>query len=86
MEADGEVVVRDHGPGFSAEDLPQVFDRFYRAADARGMPGSGLGLAIVRQTAEAHGGWVRAANAEDGGAEMRVFFGAPYAAVEGSAL
>ena len=84
VDAGGEVVVRDHGPGFSAEDLPQVFDRFYRAADARGMPGSGLGLAIVRQTAEAHGGWVRAANADGGGAEMRVFFGAPYGAVEGS--
>jgi two-component system sensor histidine kinase MprB len=79
--ADGVVRVRDRGPGFAAEDLPQVFDRFYRAAEARGMPGSGLGLAIVRQTAEAHGGWARAANAEGGGAELRVFFGAPYAAV-----
>jgi two-component system, OmpR family, sensor histidine kinase MprB len=82
--ADGVVSVRDRGPGFAAEDLPQVFDRFYRAAEARGMPGSGLGLAIVRQTAEAHGGWARAANADGGGAELRVFFGPPYAAVESS--
>ncbi|MGH2947317.1 MAG: ATP-binding protein, partial [Solirubrobacteraceae bacterium] len=44
----GELTVRDHGPGIAAEDLPHVFDRFYRAAAARGRAGSGLGLAIVR--------------------------------------
>ena len=49
---DGVLAVRDHGPGFSQEDLPHVFDRFYRAHDARSLPGSGLGLAIVRQAAE----------------------------------
>jgi len=53
---DGEVVVADHGPGIAEEDLPRVFDRFYRAAGARAKPGSGLGLAIVREAAEAHGG------------------------------
>jgi two-component system sensor histidine kinase MprB len=53
---DGEVVVEDHGPGIAEEDLPRVFDRFYRAAAARAKPGSGLGLAIVREAAEAHGG------------------------------
>ena len=53
---DGTLTVRDHGPGFAEADLPHVFDRFYRAERARGMPGSGLGLAIVRQAAEAHGG------------------------------
>ena len=53
---DGELTVRDHGPGIDEADLPFVFDRFYRAPSARGMPGSGLGLAIVRQVAEAHGG------------------------------
>ena len=42
-----EVTVRDHGPGIDEEDLPYVFDRFYRARSARGQPGSGLGLAIV---------------------------------------
>jgi two-component system sensor histidine kinase MprB len=68
----GEVVVRDYGPGFSGEDLPRVFDRFYRASSARGLPGSGLGLAIVRQVAEAHGGSVTAANAEGGGARLRL--------------
>src|SRR5919201_4976024 len=65
---DGTVTVRDHGPGIDEEDLPFVFDRFYRARSARGLPGSGLGLAIVRQVAEAHGGEVTAENAPDGGA------------------
>src|SRR5207302_3185300 len=67
---DGEVVVRDHGPGIDEEDLTHVFDRFYRARSARGMPGSGLGLAIVRQVAEAHGGTVVAERAEGGGTKM----------------
>lgn len=67
---DGLVTVRDRGPGFAADDLPHVFDRFYRAPSARGLPGSGLGLAIVRQAAEAHGGAVRAENAADGGARL----------------
>ncbi len=71
---DGMLSVRDHGPGFADEDLPHVFERFYRAKDARGMPGSGLGLAIVRQAAEARGGSVEAANAPGGGALMRVRF------------
>jgi two-component system, OmpR family, sensor histidine kinase MprB len=69
---DGLVRVRDNGPGFDAADLPRVFDRFYRAADARGRPGSGLGLAIVRQVAEAHGGSVTAENAAGGGAVVRL--------------
>jgi two-component system sensor histidine kinase MprB len=68
----GEVVVRDHGPGIADEDLPYVFDRFYRASSARGLPGSGLGLAIVRQVAEAHGGQVVAERAEGGGTIMRL--------------
>jgi two-component system, OmpR family, sensor histidine kinase MprB len=67
---DGIVTVRDHGPGISEEDLPFVFDRFYRARSARGLPGSGLGLAIVRQVAEAHGGEVVAEAAEGGGTQM----------------
>ena len=68
----GEVLVRDHGPGIAEEDLPYVFDRFYRASSARGLPGSGLGLAIVRQVAEAHGGTVVAERAEGGGTIMRL--------------
>jgi len=69
---DGEVSVRDHGPGIDAEDLPHVFDRFYRSRSARGRPGSGLGLAIVRQVAVAHGGEVVAEQADGGGTRMRL--------------
>ena len=67
---DDRVTVRDHGPGIADEDLPYVFDRFYRARSARGMPGSGLGLAIVRQVAEAHGGDVVAERPEGGGTRI----------------
>jgi two-component system, OmpR family, sensor histidine kinase MprB len=69
---DGELTVRDHGPGIEAQDLPHVFDRFYRAAAARGRAGSGLGLAIVRQVAELHAGSVRAEAAPGGGALLRL--------------
>ena len=71
--ADGEVVVRDEGPGIDATDLPYVFDRFYRSADARRLPGSGLGLAIVRQVAEMHGGAVWATTPpHERGAELHL--------------
>jgi two-component system sensor histidine kinase MprB len=66
------VTVRDHGPGIADEDLPYVFDRFYRSRAARGMPGSGLGLAIVRQVAEAHGGSVAVERPEGGGTLVRL--------------
>jgi two-component system sensor histidine kinase MprB len=66
----GVLAVRDHGPGIAEKDLPRVFDRFYRSADARARPGSGLGLAIVRQVAELHGGAVHAVNDPDGGARL----------------
>lgn len=69
---EGEVIVRDHGPGIDEADLPFVFDRFYRAPSARGLPGSGLGLAIVRQVAEHHGGTVTAERADGGGARIRL--------------
>jgi two-component system sensor histidine kinase MprB len=68
---DGEVVVEDHGPGIAEEDLPRVFDRFYRAAGARAKPGSGLGLAIVREAAEAHGGKA-SVESSPGGARFRL--------------
>ncbi len=68
----GELSVRDHGPGISAADLPHIFDRFYRGAEARGRPGSGLGLAIVRQVAHQHGGTVTAEPAPGGGTLMRL--------------
>jgi two-component system sensor histidine kinase MprB len=67
---DGRVTVLDRGPGIDAADAQHVFDRFYRADTARGLPGSGLGLAIVRDVAHAHGGTVFAASRPDGGAAI----------------
>jgi two-component system, OmpR family, sensor histidine kinase MprB len=69
---DGVLEVRDHGPGIAPDDLPHVFDRFFRGARSRALPGSGLGLAIVRQVAELHAGTVSAATAPDGGTVMRM--------------
>jgi two-component system, OmpR family, sensor histidine kinase MprB len=68
--AEGELTVADHGPGIAPADLPHVFDRFYRASSARGIPGSGLGLSIVRQVAESHGGSIRAEAMAGGGTVM----------------
>jgi two-component system sensor histidine kinase MprB len=70
--AGGQVSVRDHGPGIAEEDLPHVFDRFWRAPGARGLPGSGLGLAIVRKIADEHGATISAGRAEGGGTVMRL--------------
>ena len=69
---DGVLAITDEGEGFCDEDLPHVFERFYRSTDARALPGSGLGLAIVAQTVERHGGTVTAANAPQGGAQVIV--------------
>jgi two-component system, OmpR family, sensor histidine kinase MprB len=52
------IEIRDHGAGIDADDLPHVFDRFYRATTARTLPGSGLGLSIVEQIAKMHGGTI----------------------------
>jgi two-component system, OmpR family, sensor histidine kinase MprB len=65
---DGSLMVADQGRGISEEDLPHVFDRFYRSPESRTMPGSGLGLSIVRQVAERHGGTVRVGTSDAGGA------------------
>jgi two-component system sensor histidine kinase MprB len=58
--AGGTVEVSDDGPGIPGDDLPYIFDRFYRSAKARALPGSGLGLAIVRRIADVHNGIVEA--------------------------
>lgn len=70
--AGGELTVRDHGPGIDDEDLPFVFDRFYRAPSSRSAPGSGLGLAVVREIALGHEGAVTAEPAPGNGTVMRL--------------
>lgn len=70
---EGTLAVCDQGPGVSEEDLPMIFERFYRASEARSMSGSGLGLSIVAQAAERHAGTVRAANVEPHGTRFTFF-------------
>jgi two-component system, OmpR family, sensor histidine kinase MprB len=65
--ADGVLSVRDHGPGVPEDELPHVFDRFWRSPSARALPGSGLGLSIVARTVQQAGGEVTLAPAEGGG-------------------
>ena len=70
--ADGVLMVRDHGRGVAESDIEHIFDRFYRAPEARSRPGSGLGLAIVAQVAVDEGGSVSVHNAPGGGALFRL--------------
>jgi two-component system sensor histidine kinase MprB len=65
--SDGRVAVSDRGPGVPTDDLPHIFDRFYRSVASRSLPGSGLGLAIVRDIVESHGGTVFAEARAGGG-------------------
>jgi len=61
------LTVTDQGPGIAPEDLPHIFERFYRAESARSMPGSGLGLAIVRNVVTSHGGSIDVTSSSTGG-------------------
>ncbi|MFJ4657187.1 sensor histidine kinase [Nocardia sp. NPDC088792] len=83
---DDRLTVRDNGPGIASEDLPHVFDRFYRSASARATAGHGLGLAIVAHVAESHGAQVTVDSAPGRGTEFRLGFPAatatPAAAAE----
>jgi two-component system sensor histidine kinase MprB len=79
------VEVLDRGPGIADGDLIRIFDRFYRAADARSQPGSGLGLSIVREVAMAHGGAPFAYRREGGGAVIGFTVSGGFAGSEGFA-
>ncbi|WP_169980527.1 cell wall metabolism sensor histidine kinase WalK [Microbispora sp. H10836] len=63
----GVLTVRDEGPGIPEDELPHVFERFWRSPSARSLPGSGLGLAIVAQAVRDAGGRVTIENAPGGG-------------------
>ncbi|GAA2440389.1 ATP-binding protein [Actinomadura vinacea] len=71
--AGGELSVGDHGPGIPAEDLPHVFERFWRSPSARSLPGSGLGLSIVARVVTEGGGRVRLDPAPGGGTIARMW-------------
>jgi len=71
------LTVADEGPGIAAEDLPHIFDRFYRAPAARSMPGSGLGLAIVKRVINSHGGTIDVGTRPGGGTRVEITL--PYA-------
>ena len=68
------LAIADEGPGIPDEDLPRIFERFYRVdkSRARDPGGTGLGLAIVKHLVELHGGRVRAENAATGGAHFTI--------------
>ena len=70
--SEGTLRVRDHGPGITEDELPYVFDRFWRSPSARSLPGSGLGLSIVARTVQHSGGEVvlQPAPGEGGGTEV----------------
>jgi two-component system, OmpR family, sensor histidine kinase MprB len=65
--SEGVLTVRDHGPGIPEDELPHVFDRFWRSPSARALPGSGLGLSIVVRTVRQAGGEVTLERARGGG-------------------
>jgi signal transduction histidine kinase len=81
----GQVSVTDHGPGIPDEDLPRIFERFYRAPAARGMPGAGLGLAIVGGVAQANNGTVAVQTGPHGSTFTLAFLPPPDAAVQTTA-
>ena len=68
-----EIVIKDTGPGFAKEDLPRLFERFYRGKNENG-PGIGIGLSLARAIITAQGGALSASNASEGGAQFNVRF------------
>ncbi|MGG5252094.1 ATP-binding protein [Neobacillus sp. SM06] len=73
-ESETVIAIKDHGKGIPAEDLPRIFDRFYRVdkSRARSLGGSGLGLSIVKQLVEAHGGKISASSSPQSGTTFSI--------------
>jgi signal transduction histidine kinase len=73
IDSSVRLTVADNGPGIPAQELPRIFERFYRVDPSRARPGgTGLGLAIVKHLVELHGGQVSASNSALGGAVFTV--------------
>ncbi len=85
---DVRVIVQDHGRGIAADDLPHIFDPFYRGVNAtsRQIQGSGLGLALVRRIAEAHGGRIVVETHEGSGSTFTLYLPAAASKPEAATL
>ena len=70
-EDQAQLEVQDTGPGIPPDELPHVFERFYKSTDSGGM---GLGLAIARHLVEAHGGTITAESTPGRGTTMRISY------------
>jgi len=76
--AHATALVRDEGPGIADEDLPYVFERFYRADRSRSrIPGSGIGLTVARELIVANGGSLDVASSGADGTTMRIALPVP---------
>ena len=72
--SEARLVVEDTGPGLADDELPHVFERFWRGHSGRDAPGTGVGLAVAAELVHAHGGRIEAGNRRDGGASLTAWF------------
>ncbi|MBT2657408.1 HAMP domain-containing histidine kinase [Bacillus sp. ISL-18] len=74
VEGKTHIQVQDEGKGIPKEDLPRIFERFYRVdkSRTRALGGSGLGLSIVKQLVEAHGGTIEAVSSQSVGTTFKI--------------